>query len=270
MERTQQNLRHLHWSRNRNVDIVATPEATTMWLGTTRGNEQSPLFLLNGHEGSLIRHILSYTESAIFPCDCCFRTRPLVYCCKRRRRYIKDRTRPPRDEDECEPEAQGEVPERLFCEDKVLLWSEGVHVWSYSGSTSYSLDDGSPMAGMSCACQLSISPSYVACTVTGFFSPFLTFRWDDFARIGNYSAIRFYHDDGTTICFEQSSCRVDEDAKTNLNSGLCFDIKKRAQASSMLTIIRNQIREAYLKKRNAEERGKKETLVSKREGERAC
>jgi hypothetical protein len=223
--------RAVHWVRNsstQSLDFVGSPELTTFWLGMR--DQQSPLSLLLGLEDTVVAHVLSYTDSAIFMCDCC-KDRPLVYCYKKQKRYIKDLTREPHGDT-----AKGEVPEMLFCNDKMLLWAEKVHFWEFSSKW---VSSGASLSGSSHDYS---NYSYMACTETGFFSSILSFLWQDiieFKRI--YTLLYTFDHEKGSISFEKSWYEGDPVSTeyTKYTTGIGFDTKR---APSFLKIIQSKVR----------------------------
>jgi hypothetical protein len=214
----------LHWVRNstQSLDFVGSPELTAFWLGTR--DQQSPLSLLLGLEDTVLAHVLSYTDSAIFMCDCC-KDRPLVYCYKKQKRYIKDLAREPRHD-----ASQGEVPEMLFCNDKVLLWAENVYGYEFNAS--------SQARGSGANTWPFRDAWYMVCTETGFFSPMISFLWQDIIEF-NMIYVNSERDGHSSdeICFEKTWYDGEPiDTKHTRIIGI-----RTKRASSFLKIIQSKV-----------------------------
>jgi hypothetical protein len=180
----------IHWRRNpTNADdtvsfrVVGSHQIVTIWMGTK--DRHSPLSCLEGCKDAILHHILSYTEFAVVPCSCC-KALPVVYCCRRRRLVIADRSRKTADEmawlsgqvPESIPKKGGEVPESILLasddDNKILISAENISPWGWSGSGKINGD------WMSSKCCYS-RPTYLAITNHGLYSGILDLPWHESA-----------------------------------------------------------------------------------------
>jgi len=157
----------IHWMRN---DKEAPNPILILLLGTRDGN--SSLSLLRGLEDVILKNIASWSVS---PCHCCCRDGPVAFCCRRQKKMLIDKNKAPRL---AATMSDGEVPDVLFCQEKVLLYVEGLPpYWGYGGHCTSSL---------ACSGKMHSSEhGYLALTNRGFHHDEYNahFEWDNSAHV---------------------------------------------------------------------------------------
>ena len=215
----------IHWRRNPtnssddtvSFRAVGSPQIINIWIGTK--DPHSPLSCLEGCRDAILPHILSYTEFAFVPCSCC-KARPVVYCCRRRRRVIlADRSKKITDEVSW---SCGEVPESILLasedDNKILISAENISPWGWGGR------GRTDEAGISSACSSAHNYSettYLAITKHGLYSRILDLPWRE---SGSY---RIYAHSRSGSCLSIERKERSEDRTSDWTHGYAFTLKSR-------------------------------------------
>jgi hypothetical protein len=230
----------IHWRRNPiNSDgtisfrVVGSPQSITIWMGTK--DPHSPLSCLEGCRDAILHRILSYTEFAVVPCSCC-KDRPVVYCCRRRRRVIADRSKKATDEMAwpC-----GEVPESILLasddDNKILISVENICPWGWGGRGEMN-EDGLSFATSS-TCHYS-ELTYLAVTNYGLYSRILDLPWHE---SGSY---RIYAHSPSSSCLSIERKEWSEDRTSWWTQGYAFGLKNDRIVESFVEICQRQQQKA--------------------------
>jgi hypothetical protein len=230
----------IHWRRNpTNSDdtvsfrVVGSPQIITIWMGTK--DPDSPLSCLEGCRDAILHRILSYTEFAVVPCSCC-KARPVVYCCRRRRRVIADRSRKTTDQMVW---PSGEVPESILlvsddC-NKIMISAENTSPWGWGGHGE--MNEAGLAFATSSACYYS-ELTYLAITNHGLYSRTLDLPWHESA------SYRVYAHSPSSSCLSIERKEWSEDRTSWWTQGYAFRLKDDRIVKSFVEICQRQQQKA--------------------------
>ena len=221
MPRIQQET---HWRRNNptNSDdtvpfrVVGSPQIINIWMGTK--DPQSSLSCLEGCRDATLPCILSYTEFAVVPCSCC-KALPVVYCCRRRRLVIADRSKMTTSDEmswSC-----GEVPKSILLasedDNKILISAENIRTWGWGGRGGMDEVAGSWF----CSSKHFYSErTYLAITRHGLYSGILDLPWRE---SGSYRVHAYSRSD---TCLSIERTEWNEDSTSYRVHGYAFMLKE--------------------------------------------